>query len=203
MQEIFVIDDFYREPERVRQFALELDYENQSTPNYPGFQSTVPCLSEAVANKFATVVGGEIDWAWSRDQMGFFRYIYAGGKSRIKVHTDMNDWTVVVYLAPHCPANVGTRFYRHRATQLSGPPTATQMAQFGYTSFTDYEEKLIEKDTLVEAAWEVIDEVDYRFNRCIIFRADRRFHSHAEGYGYDPATARLTQNFFFNVKKEA
>lgn len=202
MQNLYVIDNFYKDPNRVRELALSLDYETNSTPNYPGPQSVLPVMSDSLAKKLSDTVGCEIEWSWSEKQMGFFRYILADGKSRLKVHTDMNDWTVVIYLSPHCPKHIGTKFYRHRATGLLGPPNAEEQSKFGFTSFADYEKKLLVPDTLNDTAWDVVDEVEYVYNRCIIFRADTQFHSHSDGWGTDRESARLTQNFFFNVKRK-
>ncbi len=203
MQNLYVIDDFYKDPDRVRELALSLDFENNTTPNYPGHQSVVPVMSESLAKKLSSVVDSEIEWTWSKQQMGFFRYILADGKSRLKVHTDMNDWTVVIYLSPHCPKHIGTKFYRHRETGLLGPPSEKERARFGYSSFADYEKKLLVPDTLNDDAWDCVNEVEYVYNRCIIFRADTQFHSHSDGWGVDRESARLTQNFFFNVKGKA
>ena len=82
MQKLYVIDDFYSQPDAVRQLALDLEFETKTTPNYPGFQSHFPCVSDAVVNRFTSLVGGEIDWEWSKSQMGYFRYILESGKSR-------------------------------------------------------------------------------------------------------------------------
>ncbi len=202
MSELYIIDDFYQNPDQVRNFALSLNYENKSTPNYPGFQSEIPCLSESVIQKFEKIVGAKIDLESSRDKMGYFRYILEGGSSRLKVHTDMTDWTVVVYLASTFPntKKVGTNLYQHKRTGLYGPPSGEGMKVLGYNDLKDFEEKVVVPDTLDDQAWDVVKTVPFKYNRCVVFKASKLFHSHANGFGFEAQDGRLTQNFFFNTQ---
>jgi hypothetical protein len=77
------------------------------------------------------------------------------------------------------------------------------MMKFKFDNFTDYENQIVEKDTLDSNAWEVVREIENRFNRCVMFRSSELFHSHSRAFGTDRASARLTQNFFFKTKKAA
>lgn len=197
---IIVLDNFYDDPFAVRRLALSCKYRDIAAENYPGYQSLAPVISRSVLERLGTAVGATIDYAASRQMMGFFRYIPEHKTSRLKVHTDMLDWTVVIYLTPDGDPTAGTRFYRHRATGLYGPPSRAQMRRFGYRSFADYERRVVVPDTLKPQAWEEVDAVDYRFNRCVIFKANEMFHSHHKGFGDGLTTARMTQNFFFNVR---
>jgi len=197
----FVIDNFYEKPDFVRKLALSLDYHDVSKNNYPGFQSNFPCLGKGVLNKFESLIDAEIDVESSEQLMGHFRWIPSHGESQLKVHTDMMDWTVVIYLSPLGPKEAGTNLYCHKQSGLIGPPSLVKMAELGFSSFADYEEKIVVPDTLDPEAWEVIGNVDYKYNRCLLFKGNELFHSHTTGFGHDLDTARMTQNFFFNVKR--
>lgn len=197
-EKVIVLDNFYKNPDAVRRFALSLDYEDQSTPNYPGHQSVIPCLSKSIVARLEHEVGAKIDVEQSRGQMGYFRFIFASGKSRLKVHTDMLDWTVVIYLSPNCPPEVGTNLYRHKHTGLIGPPKPDELTELGYQSFEDFEQKVVVADTLNDNAWEITRRIEYRYNRCLLFKANELFHAHSKGYGDRFDNGRLTQNFFFN-----
>jgi hypothetical protein len=195
---IIVLDSFFAEPDLVREFALKQEYENERVPNYPGFQSVERFLSKVVIAKLEAAIGARIDLETCAGSMGYFRYILANGRSRLKVHTDLYDWTVVIYLSPYCPAQLGTTFYRHLRTGLYGPPCPSVYDEFGFKDFQDYEKKVVEADTLNEKAWEIAGSVENRYNRCLIFKASELFHSHTGGHGTHKHDARLTQNFFFN-----
>jgi hypothetical protein len=113
------------------------------------------------------------------------------------------DWTAVVYLTPDPDPSCGTSFYRHKGTGLYGPPNRHQMKNFNFDDFTDYENQVVEKDTLDPTAWEVVRDVENRFNRCVMFRSSELFHAHSRAFGIDRTSARLTQNFFFKTKRIA
>jgi Rps23 Pro-64 3,4-dihydroxylase Tpa1-like proline 4-hydroxylase len=66
----------------------------------------------------------------------------------------------------------------------------------GISNFKDYEEKIIEKDTLNSDAWEVVQQIENKFNRCVIFKSNQLFHSHTQAFGKAKEDSRLTQNFF-------
>jgi hypothetical protein len=195
-----VIDNFYENPDSVRDLALSLDYIDISKDNYPGYQSSFPCLGNGVIQKFESYIQGEVDVESSRALMGHFRWIPGHGESRLKVHTDMLDWTVVIYLSPDGPKEAGTNIYRHKETGLIGPPDSELMKKLGFSSFKEYEDKIVVPDTLDPDAWEIIDNIEYQYNRCLLFKANELFHSHTNGFGSVLKDARMTQNFFFNVK---
>ena len=98
---IIIIDNFYKNPMAVRDFALSMEFENESTPNYPGYQSILPAISQHAINKFESILNATIDLDKCKNLMGYFRYITQTGKSRLHVHTDLFDWTAVIYLSPN------------------------------------------------------------------------------------------------------
>lgn len=196
-----VVDDFYKDPMRVRDFAKSLQYRDISKENYPGYQSFNNYISNGLVKKLEGIIGSEIDVEKSKELMGYFRWIPHGKQSRLKVHTDCMDWTVVIYLTPNGARDAGTQFYKHKRTGLYGPPDEEFSKKMGYENFTDYENKVVEPDTLDDSCWEVVHTIDYKFNRCVIFKAAELFHSHSSTFGECIETARMTQNFFFDVKK--
>lgn len=198
---IIVVDNFYKDPHAVRNFALSLEYESKSVKNYPGFQSCLPVVSASLSSKLESLLSAKINKDVSHKQMGYFRYITKNGCSRLHVHTDMVDWTGVIYLSPDPDPKAGTVFYQHKRTKLYGPPTNEEMLKMGFVNFEDYEDKIIEIDTLDRDAWDVAMQVENKFNRIVLFRSSELFHSHSESFGADLVSSRLTQNFFMNVEK--
>ena len=203
LQDVIVIDNFYRDPMRVREFALSLEYENETVPNYPGFQSRIPALSQGAIDKLSSAIGDSIDLDICRHLMGYFRYITYSGNSRLHVHLDGYDWTCVIYLTPNPAAGTGTSFYRHRRTGLIGPPSLAQMKVMGFQDFDDFEDQVVEIDTLDDSAWELLGHVENQFNRCVIFPASRLFHSHSSAFGKGIEDGRLTQNFFIQTLRDS
>jgi len=202
MRNLIVHDNFYQNPEAVRDVALKCEYSDVRSLNYPGFQS-VRCFSNAgLIGNFSEIVGENLDVRPEALTFGRFRIMLATSHSHLKVHVDDGaDWSGLIYLNPDTQCAGGTAFYRHRRTGLyAPPPTRSDGAPESFS--TTSTRKILEDDTLDESAWERVMFVAMKFNRLILFRGSRLFHSHTHGFGHSTSDGRLTQNFFFNASKE-
>lgn len=201
METLIVVDDFYTQPERVREFALKSEYIDLSSKNYPGFESSHEFVSVKLVEALSKLVKAPISFDQTVGSFGKFRFINAHTTSRLKVHTDRIEWAGLVYLTPGEHSSAGTSFYRHKRTLLEGPPTPEQYRTLAYKNFEDYEKDVILRDTLNHEAWEVSSYVSYKFNRLVLFKGSELFHSHSHGFGETASDSRLTQNFFFNLER--
>ena len=90
----FIIDDFYDNPEEVREFALEQDF--NVSGNYPGMR-TKPFLNDDIVESLGNILrpfAGEITW-WGGEYTGSFQYTTAEDRSWI--HSDSyTDWAAVL-----------------------------------------------------------------------------------------------------------
>lgn len=175
---LLVIDDFYTNPDQVRNFALTQPFD--IVGNYPGAR-TKPFLTEDLKNAiqyYMKFAGDITDWFEDSGYTGAFQL--ATAYDRTWIHTDsFNMWAGVCYLTPDAPLSSGTGFFKHKAT-----------GEFNRTT-TDHESSDYTK-------WELVDRIGNRYNRLILFRADL-FHASLDYFGDSPHNCRLFQTFFFNT----
>ena len=178
-QELIVIENFYEDPDKVRNHALSLEYPVQG--NYPG-KRTKPILYDKIKEKFESIIGRPIKY-WPEDLYnGSFQIVTEDGKSWI--HRDATEWSAVVFLTPNPPKDGGTKMYIHKPTQKS------------YADTKEIEEQM-NKSTYKEEDWELLDRIGNQYNRCILFRG-KRSHISDRYFGKDLNDGRLFQTFFFN-----
>jgi hypothetical protein len=190
-----IIDNFYSNPEEVRQFALEQDFEVDG--NYPGHR-TVPHLSESVKDYFAkhlSPVHGEIYWPDPEHVESYCgSYQYTTSRDRTWIHADgTTTWAGIIYLTPDAPLSGGTGLFRHKKTGLYGTPRLEDgrvnqpLLDVVYEDAQDY------------TKWEMTDRVANVFNRLVVYRGDY-FHASLDYFGTNKENGRLFQTFFFNTE---
>lgn len=176
--ELMVVDNFYVNPDAVRDYALSLPF--NVTGNFPGSR-TKPYLPDDLKNAiqyWMNPVGKITNWFESDGYTGAFQL--ATAQDRTWIHADhFNNWAGVCYLTPNAPYTGGTGLYRHRQ---SGQFKRTDQDWEGY----DY------------TKWDLFDRIGNKYNRLILYRGDL-FHASLDYFGNDLNTGRLFQTFFFNT----
>ena len=201
MQKLIVIDEFYENPDAVRNLALQAEYQDVVQLNYPGFQSRYSYSSDSIVHSFAKLIGKELSVDPAKLTFAKFRIMLESTGSRLKVHLDgESDWTGLIFLNPDSSCQGGTAFYRHKSTGLEGHPSNELALKNGFSSSDEFEKSIVEPDTLNPDAWEVTMFVGMRFNRLLLFKGNELFHCHTKSFGTTRENGRLTQNFFFNEK---
>lgn len=196
-----VVDEFYAEPMKLREMALNSRYAEISATDYPGFASQLKLETRALETSFAKLIGAPLLLDKRRFTWGGFRFITAESGSKPKVHADVAvDWAGMVYLTPENYPSTGTALYRHKATGFEGPPTDRQARALGFCDASDFDDKVIRPDKADLSKWEVTLVVEPVFNRLVLFRGGENYHAPLGGSGNTPNTARLTHNFFFNER---
>ena len=199
-----IIDDFYDDPQAVRNAALHTDYARSvDGANYPGDNSAdafeVDGLSELVSNMVQEPLMGTPSSGHCR-----FRIATAGAESRARarMHVDgPSYWSGIVYLTlpEHCRG--GTEFYRHRELGTDRAPIYdSEVAHMGGNSCAQFTQELIVRDSNDPSKWEHLMTVPMRFNRCVLFRP-WFWHTSGESFGDRGENARLIQLFFFTLDK--
>lgn len=187
---LLVIDDFYDDPYKVRDYALSLQFTRRG--NFPGFRTT-NFLSEKTKEDIQKAIlpfGGKIK-NWFSDT----KDSYSGSfqictySDRTWIHTDSyNNWAGVLYLTPDAPISSGTSFYRNK--------------EYSRTRFIDDNigRELDLRDNCFDyTKWEETDVISNKFNRLILFRSDM-YHASSEHFGYLTTNCRLTQVFFLDAE---
>lgn len=179
---LIIVDDFYNNPESVRNFALEQEFNVKG--NYPGLR-TKEFLSDGVKDCIKEIVK-----PYTGAFLGFSK-IYSGSfqvataKDRTWIHADhYNKWAGVCYLTPNAPHTGGTGIFRHKAT---GAYSSVEMPKDVIWDGLDY------------TTWDLVDVVGNRFNRLVLYRGDL-YHASLDYFGNNNQNGRLFQLFFFDTE---
>ena len=187
MDTVVIKDDFYDNPEAIREIALQKDYQ-EPPPGTPRLAVTAICNEAESRNMFERlapylpnlddnrIVGANI----------LFRYTLADAKKKVFCHVDGCSNAGIVYLSKpeHCAG--GTTIYRHKAT---GDEIYNKQNRQLY-DFRDPEQ------------WEIIEEIDMAYNRLVMYPG-QLFHAITPVFFGDRIdNARLTQNVFIYRERD-
>lgn len=199
--DVIIVDNYYREPHRLREMALQSRYAEISATDYPGYASQLRLETTALERSFAKLVGAPALIDRSRFTWGGFRFITAQSGARPVVHADVAaDWAGMVYLTPDCDLGAGTGLYRHRQTGFDGPPTDRQARALGFCDAAQFDDMVIRPDKADLSKWDLRRAIEPVFNRLVLFRGGDNYHAPVAGCGDGPENARLTHIFFFNER---
>lgn len=178
---VIIVDDFYSNPDSVREFALQQEFKVRG--NFPGSR-TQSFINEDVKDTIQTILwnaGGEVtEWNVADGLSGSFEIATSADRSWI--HTDhFNTWAGVVYLTPDAPLSGGTGLFMHKRT---GATTAEQLPEYESQDMTK---------------WDLVDRVANRYNRLVLYRSNL-FHTSLDYFGSDLQTGRLFQLFFITTQ---
>ncbi len=181
--ELIVIDDFYYDPDSVREYALSQNF--HVLGNYPGSR-TKNLINDDTKNAIQEIVrpysGKVTNWLdGSEGYTGAFQLTTS--QDRSWVHSDdYNNWAGVLYLTPDAPIEGGTGFFR---SKIDGSIRGKAYNNLPGGDFTK---------------WELVAEVGNVYNRLILFAADQ-WHSSLQYFGDSIYNGRLTQVFFFHTEQ--
>lgn len=201
---LIVIDNFYEDPEAVRQLALAQAWYRKPGATYPGREAVVPERDwEPERARLRAEIDEAVDAPCPKSPafpQGKFRLAMAADETtRVdRVHVDQQRWSAIVYLTPDEHCRGGLALYRHRPRSsttwderwfiknhsdiLRLPPDErrAQILEF----FRDPEQ------------FEQIGLVPMAYNRAILLMA-HVFHGTGVAFGDSPERGRLTQDFEF------
>lgn len=201
---ICVVDDFYDEPYRIRQSALELDYpEPERDHTYPGRNSNGDLYSKDLHAILENRLGRYLVYPEEK-QAGYFRLSSQNDPFQQDIHVDPT-WDVggVLFLNPpnQCDPESGTSFWYHNKLRIdSVPRNQTEAKMLGYNNYEDIRRELIYGDGLDRSKWTRYFLVPFKFNRLVLFDP-KLWHSHGENFGKSKHDSRLVQLFFLNYQE--
>lgn len=180
---ILIVDNFYSNPDEVRDYALSLDFD--ITGNYPGtrtgaidnplWRSHIQERLENLLNKKITVFPYDYNTAFQ----------LTTEDSKTWIHHDTMSYAAVVYLTPCPDIDSGTAIYRHKKTGI-------MQHKEGQRDFNSEETK--------DDEWEIVVEAKNVYNRLVIYNSMYYHRSVVPGFGTDKHTGRLFQTFFFEAE---
>jgi hypothetical protein len=180
MASIIVVDNFYGNPDQIRQEVLASRFD--FTGRFPG-RRTAPFQSEQLRGVIEAIVkkpvaGGGIDNFRTQ-----FQLTTTGDKSWIH-YDESTNYAGVLYLTPGAPPGSGTSFFRHLQT--------------GRDRYPGTDEVNFMKEGGDEANWEETDRIGNKYNRLVLYDS-KMFHRSSAYFGNSPQDGRLFQVFFFNI----
>ena len=200
MQDIFVIDNFYSDPYKVREFARNLNYTIKfPTPDWkadgienlwPGSVATELLTENKLDIKVSKILQKPVRAGY---KSGFFRLSKANDPYQAYAHTDglpdktnKKHYQGVVYLSlpEHSDGKLGTYFLEHKETGLK----KLNSPQDYWRVLPDY----VNKD-----CWNIYLSVENKFNRLLLFDYTY-FHGLGDLFGSTFDDARLTQILHFD-----
>lgn len=189
--ESVVIEDFYKNPGDVRNFALSQEY---SIDDISGLPVSQPFLTRSIQDSISDImvpVAGEIT-SWGSERSGSFGF--GTSLDRVEVYCDTSsDWTAVIFLTPNAPPDGGISILKHRETGLRKNSNQSH-------SDTDPLMSLVNKSLPDLTKWEVVDSFANIYNRMVIYRSDH-FNRVTNNFGLCRESGRLFQAFSFNTSR--
>lgn len=199
-QKFIIIDDFYKDPDFVRNIALSQSKEEHTHGNYAGVMTDATYFNEQHYQMFSELCSMPVKS--STQFTGKFRFTQDGEIGTQDIHFDICDgnclWAGVVYLTPNSENNDGTIFWRHKSTGIEEiPMTLEGIQQYGWNGVDDLK-VFLETDGVDHSKWDKVLTIPYRYNRLVLFRP-WKFHSPGPGFGNTIEDSRLVQLFFFSL----
>jgi len=205
--DLLIIDNFYEDPMKIRNMALNLKYNQVSYA--PGKRST-SFSCEELKEKLQYIINpyGEIslfpiikendiyEFDGNNNTYPFdngnFNYFTANDSGSGWIHADQEaDWAGIVYLTENAPINSGTEFYQFNGFE-------GKELYYNEQTYNKIRELNLYKDM---SKWTLVDKVGNVFNRLVLFNA-KKYHVAQYFFGKDINDARLTQTFWFRYNKK-
>ena len=178
---LFIIDNFYNDPDEVRNFALnQIEYKNDIRW-YKGMRSTECYRTNEMRQTFENIIGENIT-NWEQGFNGCFQITTAEDPQ--VYHYDQQKWAAMIYLTPNAPLKSGTRTHVSKLTGLrhSEQHDIDSSFVFGFYDSTKFD---------------IADSAANIYNRLVIMNA-KMIHSAGAYFGNSKETGRLTHLFFFD-----
>ena len=192
---VIVIDNFYTNPDKIREYALSLTYQSPENHGAVGYRSeSGRKILEGTKEFFEkllhkSIPNGNNHGEWNYSTNGCFQWCNA--RVPIVYHADSQQYAAILYLTPDAPPNCGTSFFRHKNYKIRNSEIFSKPDW--HKSSLIYRELNLDK-----TLWEIVDSIGNVYNRLVIFDA-QYIHAVTEYFGEDINNSRLFQLFFFNV----
>ena len=199
---VLVVDNFFEDPDAVRNFALSLDY-SEKEDNYPGVRTELldtinPEFFKSLSMRlFSLLYDFNIQPTGGYVQACF--QLITEDYEEGWVHSDLSTdgWCMagVIYLTPHAPLDGGTSLYRLTTSQH---PTQDEFKNKFYlnqhVNISNYRQA---RDTFNQHYDKTL-EVGNVYNRLVMYNTEQ-LHRGDKFFGLGKDTGRLTLVFFAKI----
>jgi len=138
-RDLIIVDNFLDNPDGVREYALEQQFERLGGKNWPGRDSVKTHGEKEMTAACSEVVGQQLITK-SVNKCSYFRITKEGQHGSQHIHFDPNPgliWAGVLYLTPTFHPTAGTKFWKHKETGWERAPTMEEGAKYGIKSYED------------------------------------------------------------------
>jgi len=184
-QRVWVVDNFYENPNEIRDFALNQNYFDDD--GYKGIRTRKQFFVEGTKEGFETVMGKKITKWGGYVMNGRFQSIWAGLPQ--VVHCDGQMWAGMIYLTPNAPFSAGTKIVANKKTKIYHGSQSDNVLDYFPNQETFLDETLFED----------VDVLGNVYNRLVIFDA-KSIHVAGDYFGWDIPSGRLWHMFFFDTE---
>ena len=184
---LFVFENFYNNPDEVRNHALSLEMSVQG--NYPGSrtESLEKNQRENLKNFFEKHIIRRPITYWPSEYNTAYQYTTA--QDTTWIHHDDTTWAGVLYLTPNAPVESGTGIYRHKESGICL-----------WDRFNDKTDYNSHEDSYDLSKWDCILSIGNVYNRLVVYQGAYYHRSILPGFGTNKNNGRLFQTFFFNTE---
>jgi tetratricopeptide (TPR) repeat protein len=178
---MFIVDNFYENPDDVRKFALSLEFK-QDLRWFKGLRSTISYRPEDIKKSFESIIGEQIN-VWDEHAFnGCFQLTTAEDPQ--VYHHDVQKWAAMIYLSPDAPLESGTRLHKSKISgaRHADEPEINRAFSGGFIDGTKFD---------------IVDNAGNIYNRLVIMDA-RCIHSAGPYFGTNSESGRLIHLFFFD-----
>jgi hypothetical protein len=182
IQSLIIVDNFYKNPDDIRKFALSLEY-NYHKDYHKGKRTDRPYRFDGLKEQFEKLMGNKIKNWEQYGTNGVFQTCVAG--DQLVYHIDQQQYAGIIFLTPDAPPETGTTLYRSKHTKK--------------TKVGKDEHDIVFKNGFLDSTeFDVVDVVGNVYNRLILFDS-QQIHSATEYFGNNLTNGRLFQLFFFDL----
>lgn len=182
---VWIVDNFYRDPDAIRQMALAQEYDQGGIGKYYiGDRTKKQFLFPGLKEEFEYIMNRKIE-KWEEHGMnGRFQVCKEG--EPLVYHCDPQRWAGMLYLTPNAPYQSGTSTHALKGTDVRhlSHPDIQKCFRPG-------------SQNLDRTIFEPVDNFGNVYNRLVIFNAGY-LHSATDYFGYNNENCRLWQMFFFD-----
>lgn len=180
-----VIDNFYEDPDSVREFALTHKFSFH--PDYHKGKRTDKVFPfTGLKERFEYIIGSKIK-NWEKYGTNcVFQHCVA--EDQIVFHFDSQEYAGVLFLTPDAPPTSGTTFYRSKYNK-----------QMKIKNDKEYD-TVFKHGHLNSQGFDIVDVVGNVYNRLVLFDS-KLIHSASSYFGSTLQDSRLFQLFFFDLEK--
>lgn len=197
-----VLDNFFENPDKIRKWALSLNYESDPANKWPGKRTKF--LHEIDNNFFMEVCNKILSLYMTEHEVYFqteflarasFQLVDSTKHSNGWIHADAQDlMTAIIYLNPNGHINSGTSLYKLKNDVISPSHNFYKDLDFSIDQTTLEDNRLKNNDQYEETV-----KIGGNYNRLIVFDSSQ-YHS-ANEFKIAEDDNRLTLIIFFNKVK--